>query len=224
MELSPDEIALVEQHRAGQPQRRRADVSTLAILKAALDYERWQQNNGRNDTFSEFVSEFGYEQSGSRLMYEAVKSMREHAYNVAQGLFLQFDLPNSELPFSTDRWRTTSMSTTIDWVAEDEENTPRGEVTWLKIGPESIALRFRGVEAGHGYTWAGAIILECTVDEQTISGHYEEIPDSKMGTAIKIVPYIVTGRFSDDTYKSFTGEWRGGVDTPSAYELNIDLD
>ncbi|NAS71246.1 hypothetical protein CVE35_07985 [Pseudomonas syringae pv. actinidiae] len=94
---------LVQQHRAGQAQRRRADVFTLAILQAALDYERWQQNSGRSDTYSEFTSEFGYDQSDSRLMYEAVKDLREGARNVAQGVFLQFYLPTDEPPRSTDR-------------------------------------------------------------------------------------------------------------------------
>lgn len=35
-------------------------------------------------------------------MYEAVKSLREHARNVEQAFFLQIDLPNSERPLSTD--------------------------------------------------------------------------------------------------------------------------
>jgi hypothetical protein len=116
------------------------------------------------------------------------------------------------------------MSATIDWVADDESNPPRGDVSWLKIGPEVVALRFKGAEAGQGSSWAGSIVLKRTVVVQTITGHYEEIPDPKMRASIKIMPYTVIGRFSDDACKSFTGKWTGGVDIVSVYEINIDID
>lgn len=115
------------------------------------------------------------------------------------------------------------MGATIDWVADDESNTPRGEISWLKIGPEVVALGFRGAEAGQGSSWAGSIVLELTESVQTVTGFYEETPGLKMSTAIKRVPYTVTGCFSDDLYKSFTGKWTEGVETPHVYELHIDI-
>jgi hypothetical protein len=112
---------------------------------------------------------------------------------------------------------------TIDWVSEDESNTPRGEVSWLKSGPEEISLGFRGREAGQPTSWSGALILKRTADVQTITGSYDEIPDL-LSKPFKKVPYTVIGRFTDDGFKSFTGVWTEGVDTPSVYELNIDIE
>lgn len=36
------------------------------------------------------------------------------------------------------------MHATIDWIADDEPNTPRGVVSSLNIGPKIVALGFRG--------------------------------------------------------------------------------
>jgi hypothetical protein len=117
----------------------------------------------------------------------------------------------------------TASGATIDWVSEDESNTPRGEVSWVKSGPEEISLGFRGREAGQPSSWSGALVLKRTVDVQKLSGNYDEIPDLP-SKPFKKVPYTVVGRFSDDGFKSFTGVWTEGVDTPSVYELNIDIE
>lgn len=116
------------------------------------------------------------------------------------------------------------MGATIDWVSDEESNTPRGEVTWLKLGSEVVGLGFRGAEAGQGTSWSGSIVLGLTQSVQTVTGFYEEIPGPKLSATIKKVPYTVIGSFSDDSYKTFTGKWTEGVDAVSVYELNIDID
>ncbi|AHC68637.1 hypothetical protein [Pseudomonas aeruginosa] len=116
------------------------------------------------------------------------------------------------------------MHATIDWIADDEPNTPRGVVSSLNIGPKVVALGFRGAEAGQGTSWTGSIVLELTEAVQTVTAYYEEIPGPKMSAAIKKVPYTVTGCFSDESYKSFTGKWTEGVGAQHVYELNIDID
>jgi hypothetical protein len=115
------------------------------------------------------------------------------------------------------------MKATIDWVSVHESNTPRGEVTDLKIGLDSIVLKFRGTEGGQGSSWSGSVKLKRTVGVQTIIGHYEDTPHAKMKGVTKSVGYTLLGCFSDDTYQSFTGTWTEGVTTLSDYEFNIDI-
>jgi hypothetical protein len=112
-------------------------------------------------------------------------------------------------------------SAVIDWVSASESNTPRGEVTGLRIEPEMIAVRFRGGEAGYGSSWAGSIELKRTVAVQTIHGHYEITPDAKVAGASETVKYTVIGCFSDDTCTTFTGTWTEGPEY--VYEFNVDI-
>lgn len=117
----------------------------------------------------------------------------------------------------------SAPSATIDWIALDEPNTPRGEVSRLTIGTEMISLEFKGPFAGTDSNWSGSIVLKRTTAFQRISGYYVDIPGPKMKAAPKKVPYTVTGCFSDDTCKSFTGQWTEGADG-LPYEFNIDID
>lgn len=116
------------------------------------------------------------------------------------------------------------MATTIEWISEDESNTPRAEVSGLKVEPDLISLLFKGAEAGQETSWSGSISLVRTTDVQTVVGHYDEVPGPKLHKPIRQIPYSVTGRFADDTCKSFTGRWSEGIGSISVYELNIDID
>lgn len=87
------------------------------------------------------------------------------------------------------------MHATVDWIAEDEPNSPRGVVSSLNIGPKVVALGFRGAKVGQGISWAGAIGLELTEAVQTVTAYYEEIPAPKMSAAIKKFPTQSPGAF-----------------------------
>jgi hypothetical protein len=110
---------------------------------------------------------------------------------------------------------------TMDWACVNESNTPRGEVTGIRIEPELIGLIFKGTEAGYGSTWAGSIELKRTVGVQTINGHYEITYDAKVKSLPESVKYTVVGCFSDDSCTSFTGTWTEGPE--HVYEFTVDL-
>jgi len=77
MDLTAEEIALVEEYRkekAKEEERRRRTSHRLQIAK---DYIEWLYANGRGTTFSTFVDEFGYGRDGEVEHYESPGGLYE---------------------------------------------------------------------------------------------------------------------------------------------------
>ena len=51
----------------------------LMAIRVAAEYEEWLQENGRFDSFSTFINEFGYQKPDGSLMHEYVKRIRDAA-------------------------------------------------------------------------------------------------------------------------------------------------
>lgn len=112
---------------------------------------------------------------------------------------------------------------TIDWVCEHESNTPRANIVKLAITADSTVVEFRGAEGGEDATWSGSLVLKRTTEPQTLAGRYQVKPGAKMKETAKVVQYVLTGRFEDDSCASFTGCWREGDHFETIYEFQLDL-
>jgi len=112
---------------------------------------------------------------------------------------------------------------TIDWVCEHESNTPRANITKLAMTADSTVVEFQGAEGGEDAIWSGSVVLKRTTEPQTLTGRYRVKPGAKMKDTAKVVQYVLTGKFEDDSCTSFTGCWREGDQFETMYEFQLDL-
>lgn len=80
MKLDDDEIALIERHREEKRKRKERESFALLALKIAAGYEEWLQREQRGDSFSTFVSEYGYQGSNASKLHQMIQKIREAAY------------------------------------------------------------------------------------------------------------------------------------------------
>lgn len=78
-ELSPAEMAAVLAMRAEQD----AQAERRAFQRKAIDtahaFEQWSAHTGEGLTFSTFVNTFGYQDSDSKQLYEALQRIQQAA-------------------------------------------------------------------------------------------------------------------------------------------------
>lgn len=72
-ELSDDEIALIQRHRAEKAQREAARAFQRKAIATAHAFNDWSEASGEGLTFSTFINTFGYQDADGQRMYEAVK-------------------------------------------------------------------------------------------------------------------------------------------------------
>lgn len=78
-ELSDEEVAMIEQHRAEKARQRERLDNIAKVLMLAARYERWLQKEERGSSFSTFVNEFSYEQKDCSTMFRMVEHLRAAA-------------------------------------------------------------------------------------------------------------------------------------------------
>lgn len=80
MELTADEIALIEQRREAQARVTAARQFKSKAIATAHEFEVWSEESGEDLTFSTFINSFGYQDDDGNQMYEAVKRIRQAAW------------------------------------------------------------------------------------------------------------------------------------------------
>lgn len=78
-ELSTREQQMIREHRAKEAKEARLNELRLKVLRYAADYEQWLQDNGRGDSYSTFVNEFGCTDPERQYIYECLVSVRKAA-------------------------------------------------------------------------------------------------------------------------------------------------
>lgn len=114
-------------------------------------------------------------------------------------------------------------SASIDWVSNQESNTPRAKIQKLAKTAKTIVVEFQGSESGQDAVWGGSVNLTRTTEPQTLTGRYQVKPGPRMKDTVQVVQYILSGRFEDETFTSFTGCWREGEGFATMYEFHLDL-
>lgn len=76
-ELSPREQQMIREHRAKEAKEVQARALRLKVLRYAADYEQWLQDNGRGDSYSTFVNEFGCDDPERQLIHDNVVRVRK---------------------------------------------------------------------------------------------------------------------------------------------------
>jgi hypothetical protein len=79
-DLTPDEIALIQQRRAEQAQRDAAQAFQRKAIATAHAFDDWSATTGEGLTFSTFINTFGYQDEDGKQMYEAVKRILDAAW------------------------------------------------------------------------------------------------------------------------------------------------
>lgn len=74
-ELSPDEVAIIEKHRALSIKIEKHKELSREILKVAYEYLKWLQDNGSFTSYSIFCNDFGYEGEYRSSIYETVTNL-----------------------------------------------------------------------------------------------------------------------------------------------------
>lgn len=85
-ELSPSEVALIQQHRDKQALRDYQRTFARKAIVTAYAFSDWSEASGYELTFSTFIDSFGYQDRDSKLMYEAVKRIFETVQTFAGDL------------------------------------------------------------------------------------------------------------------------------------------
>ena len=83
MELTQEEIRLVQEHRDQKERDIRKKERSLAYLRIARDYEAWLQHHGRGSSFSTFCDEFQYIGEKREIVFKAVEYIRSCALHHA---------------------------------------------------------------------------------------------------------------------------------------------
>lgn len=79
MDLTTDEIALVQRHRDSEAHQRASLAFQGKAISTAQAWWAWSENSGEGLTFSTFVNAFEYQGSYCKAMYEAVERILEAA-------------------------------------------------------------------------------------------------------------------------------------------------
>lgn len=66
MELTTEEIALINDHRRHKAEAIARDKQTLHLLQTAASFLQWLQDNGRGPSFTTFLDEYGYQGDSGR--------------------------------------------------------------------------------------------------------------------------------------------------------------
>lgn len=61
MELTADEIRLIEDYRRQNAEQKANQRAMLHLLKTTADYLEWLQKNSRGSSFSTFMNEYEYQ-------------------------------------------------------------------------------------------------------------------------------------------------------------------
>lgn len=72
-ELSPEEIAIIQQRRKEKSAEEARVVFHKKAIATAHAFSVWSDENGLELTFSTFVNNFNYQEADGNAMYEAVK-------------------------------------------------------------------------------------------------------------------------------------------------------
>ena len=80
MELTQEEIQVVEQHRAEKEFIRRRKEMQFVILETAYEYEKWLRQNGAGSSYSTFCDDFKYDGDNRQFVYDAVEEIRRQAW------------------------------------------------------------------------------------------------------------------------------------------------
>jgi len=78
-ELSQQEQRMIREHRAKEAKQARLNELRLKVLLYAADYEQWLQDNGRCDSYSTFVNEFGCVDPEREYIHACIVSVRKAA-------------------------------------------------------------------------------------------------------------------------------------------------
>lgn len=80
MNLTADEIALIQKRRDEQAQRDADRAFKRKAIAVAAAFEKWSDETGEGLTFSTFIDTFGYQDGDGKKMYEAVKRIQQAAW------------------------------------------------------------------------------------------------------------------------------------------------
>lgn len=75
LELTPEEIALIQKRRAYQRQCDAEAAFCRKSIATALAWVNWSSSTGYGLTFSTFVNSFGYQDSDQQQMYPRVQQI-----------------------------------------------------------------------------------------------------------------------------------------------------
>ncbi len=79
IDLTTEEIALIQAHRAQRVTRDAARDFQRKALTTAHAFDTWSDNSGQGLTYSTFINTFGYQSDDGRQMYEAVERILDAA-------------------------------------------------------------------------------------------------------------------------------------------------
>lgn len=96
MNLSNEEIKLINEHRASKANKKHLEKAKRRVLQAAFRYGLWLARHGRGSSYSTFKEEFGYEGRDCSEMFRVV----EHILAAADSIQLVEPAPYEELKLS----------------------------------------------------------------------------------------------------------------------------
>lgn len=85
MDLTQDELELIQKRRAAQADAEAQRVFKSKAIATAAAFEIWSQESDLGLTFSTFVETFNYQDSDARAMFEALQRIQNAAWPEAKG-------------------------------------------------------------------------------------------------------------------------------------------
>ena len=72
MDLTDEEVKIIEQFRQSKKSQPDHQKRTLHLLQRAASFERWMQETGAGATYSAFCDDYGYQGEDRPVLYEQV--------------------------------------------------------------------------------------------------------------------------------------------------------
>jgi len=79
MELTPEELSLIQKQRDAKAQQAAARAFQRKAIATAHAFAEWSEQSGEGLTFSTFINTFGCQAEDGKKMYEAVCRIQEAA-------------------------------------------------------------------------------------------------------------------------------------------------
>ncbi len=80
IDLTPDEIALIQERRAEKAKREAAQAFQRKAIATAHAFAEWSSTTGEGLAYSTFINTFGYQDQDGHVMFEAVKRIHDAAW------------------------------------------------------------------------------------------------------------------------------------------------
>ncbi|NHQ86799.1 hypothetical protein HA050_11785 [Iodobacter sp. HSC-16F04] len=79
MELTADEIELIQKRRDKEAARQAAHVFQRKAISTANDFAKWSDEKNQGLAYSTFINDFFYQESDGKQMYAAVERILDAA-------------------------------------------------------------------------------------------------------------------------------------------------